>query len=396
MKKKILIVNKSFELGGIQSSMVNMANELSQFYEVDLFIYNPEGVMRERLSDKVKVLDSSWRFKCLGMSLSRVFKTGNLKMIFFRLFASVWSKLFSNRLPIDMAIRKQKKMIGYDLAIAYHQEQRRSSVVSGFVRVVDRCVEASRKAAWLHFDSDTIDLDSRYNNPFYQKMDRIVCVSRSLMENFARKYSELCDKMDYCYNFVLYDAIKDKSLLEQDIPFPSDKFVCFSACRLTEEKAIVRAVNSIADVFKSHPDLVWYIAGDGVEREKIEAAIKENSLEGRIVLLGHKNNPYPYMRGADLMMNVSYHEAAPMIFLESRAIGTPVFATRTASADEFLCDGVDSFVCENSDKGIRERFAWLVDNRALIENAKRHLEEYESSNENSFSKILKMTTQASI
>ena len=73
--KKILLVNKSFELGGIQSSMVNMANELSKYYEVHLFVYNPEGVMKERLNSSVKVLGTTWRFKCLGMTLKEVLRT---------------------------------------------------------------------------------------------------------------------------------------------------------------------------------------------------------------------------------------------------------------------------------------------------------------------------------
>ena len=197
--KKILLVNKSFELGGIQSSMVNMANELSKHYEVHLFVYNPSGVMKERLNDKVKVLDTSWRFKCLGMTIKGALKSKSIKLAAFRVFAAVWSKLFTNKLPLNMAIKHQPKMVGYDLAIAYHQEQRKTAVVSGFARVVDRCVEAKKKVAWLHFDSSTIDLDSEFNNPFYQKMDKVVCVSKSLMENFANAHSELSDKMDYCY-----------------------------------------------------------------------------------------------------------------------------------------------------------------------------------------------------
>ena len=56
--KRILIVNKSFATGGIQSSMVNMANQLSKFYKVDILVYYPEGpipilaTIPDLLSDK--------------------------------------------------------------------------------------------------------------------------------------------------------------------------------------------------------------------------------------------------------------------------------------------------------------------------------------------------------
>ena len=385
--KKILIVNKSFELGGIQSSMINMANALSKHYEVHLFLYAPEGVLKERLSPDVKVLESSWRFESLGLSVKQALKTKSVKRIGFRFFASLWTKLFSNKLPIDIAIKHQPKMTGYDLAIAYHQEQRKKSVVSGFTRVVDQCVEAKRKVAWLHFDSNTIDLDSKYNNPFYQKMDKVVCVSRSLMENFAKANPELSNKMEYCYNFMLYDTVKEKSREEQKVSYPADKFVCFSACRLTKEKALLRGVAAFAPALKEHNEVVWYIAGDGPERSNIENAISEYGLEKQIVLIGHQSNPYTYMRNADLVINVSYHEAAPMVFLESKALGTPVFATHTSSAAELLNDKVDSFICENSEEGICKQFAWLVENKQCVEAAKLQLVNYHASNDESLLKI---------
>ena len=385
--KKIIIVNKSFVIGGIQTSMINMANALTKYYEVHLFLYNPTGTLKERLNSDVKVKEPSWEFKCLGMSLKETLRTKDPRMIAFRLFSGVWAKLFSNNLPLEIAMRRQPKMTGYDLAIAFHQEQRKKTVVSGFARVVDRCIDAKKKIAWLHFDSETIDLDSQFNNPFYQKMDKVVCVSESLMKNFAKNNPELSDKMDYCYNFIVYDVLKEKSYEKQKIDYPADKFVCFSACRLTEEKALTRGISALSGVLKEHDEVVWYIAGDGPERNKIESAIKKHGLEQQIILIGNQTNPYPYMRNADLVLNVSYHEAAPMIFMESKALGTPVFATHTSSAMELLSDGENAFVCENSEEGIRERFAWLMNNKECVKNAKLRLENYQANNDESITKI---------
>ena len=385
--KKILLVNKSFDLGGIQSSMINMANELSKYYEVHLFVYNPSGVMKERVSANVKILEPSWRFRCLGMSFEEAIRTKNAKFIAFRMFATMWTKLFSNQYPVECAIRKQPLLTGYALAISYHHEQKKKSVVSGFCRMVDKCVQASKKLAWIHYDINTVDLDSAYNNQFYQKMDGIVCVSRSLGHSFAQKNKLLETKIDYCYNFMLYDLVRKKSELQQAVLYPKDKFVCFSACRLSAVKGIVRAVNAFADVFKHHPDVVWYIAGDGPEREKIQKAIRENGLEERILLLGNQSNPYPYIKNADLVLNVSYHEAAPMVFFESKALGTPLFATRTSSAEELLNDREDAFICDNSSEGIRDGFAWLMENKDMVQRARNNLLHFAASNEESLLKI---------
>ncbi len=388
--KKILLVNKSFELGGIQSSMVNMANELSKLYDVHLFLYNPRGIMKDRLNSNITILDTSWRLECLGMSFNDVLKTKKIRKIVFRFIAGVWAKLFSNKLPIDLALKHQKKLSGYDLAIAYHHEQSKASVVSGFSRMVDKCVDAKKKVSWVHFDSQSLDLDSDFNNKFYNKMDKIVFVSKSLMNNFVELYPEFDGKVDYCYNFMLYDIIKQKSTLTQQIPYPENKFICISACRFSREKALVRGIHAFSDILKSNPDVMWYIAGDGVQYNIVKDTIKECNLEDQIILLGNQANPYPYIKNADLMINISYHEAAPMVFLESKSLGVPVFATRTSSAEELLNNKKDSFICENSEEEIRESFNWLISNKHLVDNAKKELVNHISNNDSSILKIKEM------
>ena len=175
------------------------------------------------------------------------------------------------------------------------------------------------------------------------------------------------DKTDYCYNVIDQDALRKKSAAQQEIPYPEGKRICFSACRLSEEKALVRGVKALAPVFRAHEELMWFIAGDGAERANIQSAIDEEQLSNRILLIGQQKNPYPYMRGADLLLNLSYHEAAPMVFLEAHALGVPVFATRTSSADELLRNRETDFICENSEEGIREGFARLMDAPAMLE-----------------------------
>ena len=136
--------------------------------------------------------------------------------------------------------------------------------------------------------------------------------------------------------------------------------------------------------------------GDGktINTAQIQSAIDEEQLSGRILLIGQQSNPYPYMRHADLLMNVSYHEAAPMVFMEAHMLGVPVFATRTSSADELLRDGVTDFICENSEEGIREGFARLMDDPQRIRQAKRQATASEWPFESSVDKVLSWAEDA--
>lgn len=388
--KKILFINSFLKVGGIQSSLINMANGLCNDYQVDLLLYYPEGTLKERLDSKINIIEPCWAFKALGMSVGEALKSGNPLIFLFKLFGSVWARIFDNRLPIWIATKFQKKLCGYDLAIAYRPETRKKMLCSGFVRVLTRCVDANLKAAWIHFDALTLDNDSKFNKKYYEPVDKIIGVSASVADSFAAVHPEFKGKTDFCYNFYEYDKIIDKSMEEQAVKFPEDKIICFSACRLSVGKGIVRGIKAFAPVLREHKDVLWYIAGDGPERENIESAIKDENLDGRIILLGNQSNPYNYMRNSDLLVIISYHEAAPMVYKEAKALHVPVFSTRTSSTEETLSDGVEDFICENSEEGIREGFSELMNNREKLLSAKKSLESYKGSNDISVAKIAEL------
>lgn len=383
MKKRIIIVNKSFETGGIQSALVNMSNELCKEYDVDLFVYNPEGIMRERLDQRVSVIEPNWKIKTLGMTMKDAISSKKIKMILFKLFGTIWSKIFNNHLPINFAFSTQKRLVGYDLAIAFHQEQRRHTLTSGFAQFVLKKIEVKKKVAWIHYDPSKVDLDIRYSLKDYSEMDAIFCVSKSIMENAKMAIPELKEKFRYCYNFVDCQSVLSKSM--EPIPFELDSklFICYSACRLTKEKALVRAINCVTPILKENKDVVWIIAGDGVERNNIEKAIEQNDVSSQVILIGNQSNPYSYMKRANLLMNVSYHEAAPMVFLESELLGVPVFATETSSALEFAESNQAFYICQNSDEGIRIKFREIIEKKEEIKKIKNHKNVFGNVNEQS-------------
>ena len=370
MNKRILIVNKSFATGGIQSSMVNMANILCEFYDVDLFLYYPQGTMRSRVSSKVHVLSPNWRISVLAMSAEDVFRSKKVKYILFKIVASVWAKCFGNQIPIAHAFRHQEKLTGYDLAIAYHHEQPQHSLASGYTKFINTKVESKKKAAWLHFDPSQLHLNIHYCMGDYQKMDKIFCVSKSLKEKAKEAYPLMAEKLDYCYNFLDTANIRAMSLAELPFAIDDETVVCFSACRLSKEKALVRAVHCLAPVLKTNPDVIWYIAGDGVEYDNIQAAIMQNQVEDQIELIGHQDNPYSFMKRANLVMNLSFHEAAPMVFLESLLLGVPVFATETSSAEEFAEFGSMFHICPNHERGITQSFENLINQKSSLREMK--------------------------
>ncbi len=387
MKKRILFINRYFHVGGIQSSLINMANELCDEYDIDILAFYPEGVLKDRLDPRVNILKPSWALRAMGLSPQEALKTKNPLVFLFRILGSVWARLFDNALPIYLATKIQPKLRGYDLAIAYRAETRKSVLTSGYARIVDRCVEAKKKAVWIHYDSKTLNASADFNRKYYKNIDKIVGVSKSVMEAFESVHKPLAEKMDYCYNFLDYKTLYSKSEMPQTVEFKKDKLICFSACRLSEEKGISRAISAMTPVFNEHNDVMWYIAGDGPDRENIKASIDAAGLADRIILIGNQVNPYPYIKNSDLVLCLSFHEAAPMVYLEAKALHVPVFSTETSSSYEMLKDGTEDFICENSEEGIRDKFEELMHNRDMIFKAKENLKDYCGNNNSSIEKI---------
>ena len=111
-------------------------------------------------------------------------------------------------------------------------------------------------------------------------------------------------------------------------------------------------------------DFCWHIVGSGYCEREIKEYIDTNGLADCCIMHGHQNNPYPYIKAADLFFLGSYHEAAPMVFAESMLLKVPVLTTNTCSAVELV--GEKGFVCENSEEGIYEALKNLISNKELI------------------------------
>lgn len=364
--KKILFVDKSFAVGGIQTSMINMMNSLVDEYDVSLFVYNPEGPLKNRLSPKIKVIDPSWRVQTLGMSFSECLKHGTLRQKMFRITMTVWAKIFDNRFPLIIAFSHQPNLKEYDYAIAFHHEAEKKAMTSGFIRFIKKCVIANTYVSWVHNDANNNPIDENFNDKYYRQVDKIVCVSESVKNSFIQNHSKIPEeKVKVCHNFLDFLNINSMAEEKPTIHFDKTKFSCFSACRLERVKGFPRAIEAIAETLKKY-DIQWYIAGSGSERGLIEEAITKYGLEKNIHLLGTVSNPYPLIKQADLLILSSYFEAAPMLYSEAKFFKKPVFTTEISSSKEMLDNGAYGIICENSINGIRIAFANIFKDDSIL------------------------------
>ena len=357
--KKILLVGKSFNIGGIQSSMINLIQVLKGKYQIDVLVYSNDGPLKKHLPPDINFIQGGYLLNLFGQAQKDLLRKHRYIDFFVRFLFGIWTKIFNNDFPLALAFRQVNINKEYDVAIAYHHEDKKTTLVSGFYRLIINRIKAKRKYGWIHYVPGTISFNDKFIEPYCKQLDGIVCVSKSLAEIFKEKHPHIASKVLSCYNFVNTEEIKFKSNNDTNIIVDKSCFNLISACRFDPVKGLPRAINAIADLFVKYPTLRWYIAGDGIERPAVTELIKKNKLEDKIILLGTLSNPYPYIKQADLYFQVSISEAAPMVYGEAKSLHIPIFTTRTTSADE-LVGNKWGIVCNNTSEGIHDSLDKLL------------------------------------
>jgi glycosyltransferase involved in cell wall biosynthesis len=114
--------------------------------------------------------------------------------------------------------------------------------------------------------------------------------------------------------------------------------------RLERQKRFDLLVEAFAAVHREDPRLRLLIAGEGAEREPLEAAVRARNLEGACRLLGHLDDIVTLHHAVDLLVQSSDYEGTPNAVLEAMAFETPVIATDAGGTAEICRPGVDGLV----------------------------------------------------
>ena len=78
------------------------------------------------------------------------------------------------------------------------------------------------------------------------------------------------------------------------------------------------------NVLKENKQWKWIILGDGEDKEKLQAKIKEYGLENRLILKGNVSNVEDYYKNSSLYVMTSRFEGLPMTLLEAKTYKLPI------------------------------------------------------------------------
>lgn len=365
--KRVLIVSSNLRIGGIQRALVNLLWEIHEKYEVTLLLFHPDGPLMREIPEDVKVLGVRSAYRFLGMTGRDARSIGDRLGRGF--FAGV-TRMLGRKAAIRLMALGQEPITGFDAAVSYVHNGSDRAFYGGCNEFLLNHVRTQRKIAFLHCDYGRCGGNTRENAWIYAQFDRIAACSGGCAASFRRGCPELADRVRVVPNCHRFERIR--TLGKEAIPMDRTKINIVTAARLGREKGVPRAVEAIARL-PERARLHYCIIGDGVERKAVEEAIRRYALEETVTLCGELENPWSYIRRADLLLIPSVSEAAPLVIGEAACLGTPVLSTRTSSAEELIAAPGHGWVCENSVDGLRKGLEALTAHPERLKEKRREL-----------------------
>lgn len=122
--------------------------------------------------------------------------------------------------------------------------------------------------------------------------------------------------------------------------------------RLTAQKAYDIAVEAMKLLREEGEAVRWYVLGEGEERRALEKLIWQYGLEQDFLLLGARENPYPYYAQTDLYVHATRYEGKSIAIQEAQTLGCTILVSNCSGNREQVTDGVDGRMCELSPEGV--------------------------------------------
>ena len=376
-------MNNNLEIGGVQKSLENLLLEIGDKYDITLLVFHATDEQKKLIPENVKVITVKSPFKYFGIQ-NKYVKKKSERIAF--LFWKVMAKIFGRSFVIKLMSLRQGKIKGFDVAISYLHEGKQKMLYGGCNEFVLKKVEANKKIGWIHCDFSLCGANNKRSRKIYKKYDQIITCSDGAKQAFLTCLPELDEKCVTVRNCNDYKKIIEQANIDP-VKYDKDSFNIVTVARIAEEKGIERALQAIRFCKYKGFNLKYHLIGSGKLVEMLKKMAKSLEIDEDVFFYGAQDNPYRYMKNADLFMLTSYHEAAPMVFDEASCLALPILATKTTSTDEMVNKSNAGFVCENSQKGINEKLLHILENRDELDKIKQGLLEKSFNNHSSTQKF---------
>ena len=287
-KKKIIFGITSLSIGGAERVLVDIVKELQNVYDITVFTIYGNGEFEKEL-------------KGTNVKLKTIFKkqreeygyiTRKIVTTIYRCFYNIIYELHIKNI--------------YDIEVAF---------LEGPITRLFANSSNANKIAWVHTNMSLYYETTKYSKrkkkideKVYERYNTIIFVSKDSRENFIKAFPNNNIRKKVIYNFIDQRRIERKSREIEPYEIEPNIPSIVVVARLTKAKALDRLIEVHKRLINNRIMHNIYIIGDGEERKNLEEKIKEYGIKKSFILLGKKENPYPYILKAKYFGLFSYAE----------------------------------------------------------------------------------------
>lgn len=244
------------------------------------------------------------------------------------------------------------------------------------------------KIAFFHFSF------KQYHNGNQKKLirlgkklsvyDKIITICNEMKNEGIEMYPNLKDKFITIYNAFNFETIKERASEAIDSPLADSPYI-LAIQRLEESQkdstTLIKAYKILIEKYDIEEKL--YIIGEGKSKEELEALCRDLELKEKVVFLGYKNNPYPWIGRSRLFALSSRFEGLPTVLIEAMSLGRAIVATNCPTGPMEILDNGNAgiLVPMNDENSMAEAMHKMLTDTAykeqMLEGAKRQLTKFD-------------------
>lgn len=362
-------------IGGVERSLLGLLNSLDyDSIQVDLFLFYHDGEFMSLIPKEVNVLPQINKYSTLLRPATEVIKMGYVDVLFHKWSAKRKADKFCrannigpNNLVVSTYLQKEvAKCLPkindkvYDLAISF--------LTPHFI--VSQKVKAHRTIAWIHTDYSFFEIDTEVETAMWNDYDYIASISDECSTAFKMTFPKLENKIVLIENILSEDFVNTGAKIKDVIVELSVKDGVTSLCsvgRFSHPKNFDNVPKITRLLKESGCQVKWFLIGYGGDEQLVRNKIKENGVEEDVIILGKKDNPYPYMAACNIYAQPSRYEGKAVAVREAQILGKPVVITAFPTSKSQLQDGVDGIIVGMDSQACAEGIKNLINDKNLQE-----------------------------
>ena len=313
--QKISFFIDSLAGGGAERVMLNLANHYAgQGYSVDIVLAHKRGEYLNDVDERVRLIDLNVsRFWQYFVPLIRYFRQERPDVM-------LSATTILNLLAI---LTKKLAMVDTRLVVSEH---------------IDIQSFAERGAL------QKPKIVKRLIRFIYPQADQIVAVSKGAANSLASFANLPVEIIKPIYNGVIDQHKLDLAMQPIDHPWfgeaeQRDYPVILGVGRLQDQKNFAMLLRAFAKLRKKMPARL-IILGEGELRHTLQQQAEKLKIDSDVSLHGFADNPFKYLKNANVFALSSFYEGLPTVLIEALACGCPVVSTDCPSGpNEILENG---------------------------------------------------------